>query len=962
MRVLARAGLLLLLAAAAAAPARAQFGAFGRNKIQYREFRWQVLRGAHVDLYCYPEEEELARVALAYAEESYTVLASRFGHAVTRRIPLIVYASHQDFEQTNILPFVPPEGLLGVTEFLKRRVALPFTGSYAEFRHTIRHELVHVFQLSLLELTAALHPRQLHADLPLWWSEGLAEYFSAGEDTQDEMVLRDLTTTGRLPTMEQLAWASGGIVYPLGGVLVRFLAERYGDWRIVQVYDDLWKYPTFDALLQGVFGRSSEQLTAEWQLAMRRRYYGSVQRQEPLQVSATRVAALAVKPAVWTPPGDTVPEVLYLSPRTGYTDVYAAPITGGKARTVVAGERTEQFESFHAFDSRLDVSTRGVLVFTTKYQDRDALVLWDIARGALVGRYQFPDVVAILSPSWSPDGRRVVFSGLTVAGYSDLYVVDLPSGRLRPLTADRYEDRDPSFAPDGRRVVFSSDRTATGAAGGRNLFVLDLETGSIHYLTYGPWRDDSPRWDSISGRIVFTSDRRGTYDVYEVDSTGAGRRASAVPGGVFDAVWVPSVRQYVFGGFEGLSFNIYALSPAADTLAGDTVRLADELPPAGAWRWAELDDERASTASAARYRERYSLDFAAGEAMVAPGYASAQGATFLVSDMLGDHLVYASILAYQQGSSLADIVSNFNGTALYLDQSRRLNWGIGAFRLRGLFFEGDFDQIFQETSTGGFLDLRYPLSRFARVEAQFRLEHSDRVDFGYVAGEGYAGLPRRRGVLTSNYLSWVRDNSLWLPTGPVDGGRANLTAGLVTDLSNARFDSWLVAADLRRYLRTGLRTTIAVRGYAYLSGGARPSRVTIGGSYALRGYPRYAYVSGSRALMGNVEWRFPLTDYLSVGLPLGEVRFPGVEGAFFGDLGKAWTTGLSRAVLGAYGLGLRMSLGPPFVLRLDIGWRFALGDPTSYALPPADYRWRRHGGSDLYGGGHFVDFWFGFDY
>src|SRR5574341_667585 len=102
----------------------AQFGYFGQNKIQYRRFDWRVLRGEHVDLYYYPEEEELGRVALAYAEESYDSLERRLNHAVLRRIPLIVYASHTDFEQTNILPFIPPEGLLGVTEFLKRRVAL----------------------------------------------------------------------------------------------------------------------------------------------------------------------------------------------------------------------------------------------------------------------------------------------------------------------------------------------------------------------------------------------------------------------------------------------------------------------------------------------------------------------------------------------------------------------------------------------------------------------------------------------------------------------------------------------------------------------------------------------------------------------------------------------------------------------------------------------------------------------
>src|SRR2546425_499531 len=190
----------------------AQYGYFGQNKIQSRRFDWRVLRGEHVDLYYYPEEEELGRVALAYAEASYGVLERRFNHAVARRIPLIVYASHSDFEQTNILPFIPPEGVLGVAEFLKRRVALPFRGSYAEFRHTIRHELVHVYQLSLAAQTFGRYPRFRQAGLPLWWTEGLAEFFSAREDSRDEMVLRDMTIAGHLPSLPDLTYAYGGLV------------------------------------------------------------------------------------------------------------------------------------------------------------------------------------------------------------------------------------------------------------------------------------------------------------------------------------------------------------------------------------------------------------------------------------------------------------------------------------------------------------------------------------------------------------------------------------------------------------------------------------------------------------------------------------------------------------------------------------------------------------------------------
>ena len=941
-----------LVASSLTVRGQAQFGAFGTNKIQYRRFDWHLLHGEHVDLYFYPAEEELARVALSYAEESYRILALRFRYSITARIPLIVYASHQDFEQTNVLPFVPPEALLGVTEFLKDRVAVPFTGSYAEFRHSLRHELVHVFQLAKLKLIYTLYPRQQAVEMPLWWQEGLAEYWSAGEDSRDYMILRDLTVEARLPTIEELGGASGGIVYPLGGMVVRFLATRYGDWRIVQMYDDAWKYGDFDALVRGVFGRTLQQLSAEWQYDMRRRFYPTVTAQRPLELDARRIATLAIKPTVWAEPYDSAPQVLYLSPRTGYTDIYSVPLAGGKPRTVVKGERTAEFESFHPFESRLDVSSKGVVAFASQYQDRDALFFWDLARQQIVGRYQFPDLVSILSPSWSPDGREVVFSGLALSGYSDLYLLHLDTGALERLTADRYQDGDPSFAPDGRRIVFASDRTAFGATGGQNLFVMDLPTRAIRYLTYGDWRDEGPRWSAATGRISFTSDRLGTFDVYSVDSMGAGRRETAVPGGAFDAEWVPSAGRYVVAGFEHLSFSIYSVRPQPDTEAA--VVLAANPAPA-AWPWVELTDTAVAGVAAAPYQEHYTVDFAAGGAVYSPGYLSAQGAAFLLSDMLSDHQVYVSLMSFQEGNSLGSLVNDINATAIYLNQAQRLNWGVGAFRTRGLFYTSDFNQVFEESSYGGLVELRYPLSRFSRVETQFRVAYSDRTDFSLPSDPFTAGFPHRRGLITSNYLSFVHDNSLWLETGPIDGSFSQITGGIVTDLQNARLDSWLLTADLRRYVRTSLHTAVAVRGFAFYSGGERPERVTIGGSWAVRGYPQYSYLAGDRALMANVEWRFPLTNYLSIGSPLGEIRFPGVQGALFTDLGRAWSElATERGWLGAYGLGLRMSLFGPFIVRLDMGWRYGLGNVAAYSLP-SNYQVSIHRNG-------FVAFWFGFDY
>ena len=116
--------LLLTLTLLLATPgvAAAQTGPFGKNKVQYRDFQWRLLSGEHIDVYHYPDEEAVARLALSYAEESYAFLERQFQHHPFGRIPLIVYASDQDFEQTNIFPGFIPEGVLGFTEYLKRQM------------------------------------------------------------------------------------------------------------------------------------------------------------------------------------------------------------------------------------------------------------------------------------------------------------------------------------------------------------------------------------------------------------------------------------------------------------------------------------------------------------------------------------------------------------------------------------------------------------------------------------------------------------------------------------------------------------------------------------------------------------------------------------------------------------------------------------------------------------------------
>ncbi|HEU4697929.1 MAG TPA: hypothetical protein VFS40_02020 [Gemmatimonadales bacterium] len=949
------AALLAACCVGAAAPraAHAQFFQFGQNKIQYRTFDWRILHGRHVDLYYYPAEAELAPAALAIAEASYDTLALQFGHQVRTRIPVIIYASHVDFEQTNLLPFTPPEELLGSTDFLKRRVTLPFGGNFTDFRHTMRHEMVHAFQLSLESEAYYQTLRGTRVSLPLWWTEGLAELWSGGEDARDEMILRDLTLTGKLPPIQQLAYYTGGLVYPLGGRIHRWLADTYGDWRVATLYKEITRYDSFDSAIRAVYGKPLAQLNEEFQLYMRRKYYPVAEDRAPLPVLAQQVAPMAIKP-VWVPPDSAggAGSAIYASPASGYLTVYEKSLApGGRPRGLVTGGKSAELESFHPFASRLDASRSPLLLFSARYGDRDALVVWHARKRKVVGRYQFPGLVSILSPAWMPDGRAIVFSGLSESGVSDLYRLDLPGGRLTDLTNDRYQDLDPSPSPDGSRLVFSSDRTSHGPDGAKNLFVLDLRTGAVRQLTDGNWEDETPVWTKDE-RIWFSSSRDGVLNVFSVDTTGAGRRETSAWTGAFDPAPMPEGQGLLVGGFHDLSWQVYRypVDSAARADTSDHFLAAQPAAPAGEWRWPAPADTAGTTAvaSAQRYRRRYTLDFAAGDVAAVPGYGGVQGAAFLLSDMLGDNLIYGSIASFQ-GRSVGGLLDNLNVTGIYLNRAHRLNWGVGGFRARGYAYEGELFAAYREQSVGGIGLLQYPLDRFNRLEGTLVMEHSDRRELLTTVTAPDDTI--RVGWIASNYASFVHDNTLWVPAGPIDGQRYSVTAGLSSDFSNGRFDSFLFSGDWRRYFRLGSEAAWAMRAFGYWSGGNRPRRLNIGGTLGLRGYPYYGYILGTRAWMVNQELRFPLLRHLTFGTPLGDVRFPGIQGAIFGDLGRAWTRNTTgRALLGSYGASFRLPVAPLAVFRLDVGRRFASKDFQGYSLDADQTK------------GTFVTFFFGYNY
>src|SRR5206468_86176 len=225
----------LIVVLAIPAPASAQY--FGRNKVQYKKLDFQVLKTEHFDIYFYPEEREGIDIAARMAERWHARLERVLAHQLRGRQPLVLYASHPDFEQTNTIQGELGEGTGGVTEPLRRRVVLPLGGPLADTDHVLGHELVHAFQFDITTRPDA-PPGQNGAErLPLWFIEGMAEYLSLGPvDPNTAMWLRDAVRGSedskaakeKLPSIKDLDDPKY-FPYRWGQAFWAYVGGRYGD-------------------------------------------------------------------------------------------------------------------------------------------------------------------------------------------------------------------------------------------------------------------------------------------------------------------------------------------------------------------------------------------------------------------------------------------------------------------------------------------------------------------------------------------------------------------------------------------------------------------------------------------------------------------------------------------------------------------------------------------------------------
>ena len=862
---------------------------FGQNKVQYKEFDWSLISSPNFDVYYYGEDTQLAEFTAEVSEKAHEQISKHLRWTLKKRVSIIVYYSHNDFQQTNVIWQYMREGIGGVTELFKNRVVLPFEGDYEQFRHVIHHELVHAILNDMIydgNIQSVITGR-VKLRIPLWANEGLAEYLSMNWDTKADMTLRDLSINERMPTVKEL---ESYMAYKGGQSIWRFIAEKYGREKIGEIITAMKMTQNAEKGIERALGMDYEDLTKQWHKYLKKEYWPDVVGRDEIEDIAKRLTDhkkeknyYNISPAV-SPDGS---KIAVLSDRSGYFDIYVLDAIDGKEiRRLVKGNRSVDFEELKLLQPGISWSPDSKrIVIAAKAGKSDALYLINV-KTRKKEKFTF-NLDGIFTAAWSPDGNQLAFIG-TKDGASDVYVYNIDEEKLTALTSDIYSDSEPSWNNDGSVLVFVSDRNGDIAGlqppeviiehdfSQKDIYAIDLSSGNISRITDTDHNEDYPIWSHTEKNTLFyVSDDGGVWNIYRYKPDSDPVALTNILTGAFQLSLTENDDYLVFAGYADMGWDVYSMSHPLekdamevpptryimnqDNVSEDLIDLRRHKRSQWStgrstgrdyqgWIFAREYDhfnqpmETPEDASAdfvkdttdltdegyvsKAYKTRFTLDLVNGYASFNNVFG-AQGMTmFAFSDILGDHQIYF-------GTEMVIDLKRSDYFFSYAYLTRPTDYYFSISHIANEYFLGyDMNGYQHRGLLRNFSLMSYlshPFSRFMRVEGGLSYHYFSFSEWQEVNYYEFEEVSNEDFSVVLPVTSWVYDNTVYGYTGPIDGFRQNTTLVVSPGWGSKKMDFKTLKMDFRKYYKIGRYSSLAGRLTLGTSRGANKQKFYLGG-------------------------------------------------------------------------------------------------------------------------------------
>ena len=553
---------------------------FGKNRIQYRPFKWQVLTSQNFEVYFYEGGLQTATLSAQLAETDFDRITEILGYSPFSRTKIFVYTSTQDLNQSNVGLNLTSEREIKEENLAKSRIEIAYSGNSVSFRKDLVREISHVYVHDMLYGGSIKESLQnsLLLSVPDWFMNGITAYISEGWSTEMDSYMRDAVANKTLRKPSQTTGKESALV---GQSIWNFIAERYGKDNISNILNLTRIIRNEQTSISSTLGMPFSKAMKEW-----REYYAGMADNLNASYTATNFD-FKVKEIKFNSP-DRVNKfkispdgafLAYSRNELGRSSVEVMDLKNKRTVNILTSGYKTLNQSVDYNTPLLSWTKGGTLAVIYENQGDVILNIYnDITEKDLTGKFAsrkyLKDFDQIQDFDVSDNGTTLVLSAIS-KGQNDLFLYDIARGRITQLTNDLYDDLSPKFVGSAGKLFFTSNRLKDS---------LNIDKGSYKtlpnkfnlFLHNGKPKEETVRrlvdsMGSISNPVVadgntvyFLSDERGIKNIYKLtanDSTLV--QVSNSRNDIQDFDFTPSTNGLVTKTLEG-NFEIISFKQKAD--------------------------------------------------------------------------------------------------------------------------------------------------------------------------------------------------------------------------------------------------------------------------------------------------------------------------------------------------------------------------------------------------------------